>query len=66
MGIQSIHDQIEECRRWAAELAGTPDQKLLDKIVLEFSLLDVPQEGEPAACERVSPPDAHSKMPFLS
>jgi hypothetical protein len=44
MGIQSFHDQIEECRRWAAELAGTPDQKLLEKIAREFSLLDAPHE----------------------
>jgi len=31
--------EAQDCRRWAEELAGEPEQRLLEKLACEFALL---------------------------
>jgi len=39
MASLSFAMEAEDCRRWAEELAGEPEQRLLEKLASEFALL---------------------------
>ncbi len=47
MANLSFAMEAEDCRRWAKELAGEPEQRLLEKLAREFALLAA-EEGAPS------------------
>jgi hypothetical protein len=52
MPTRTIQDEIADCERLAAELAGQPEQRILEKIACEFKVVAAKRrkiEGEPVA-----------------
>jgi hypothetical protein len=52
MPIRTIQDDIADCERLAAELAGRPEQRILEKIACEFKMIAATRrkiKGEPVA-----------------
>ena len=39
MANRTFAMEAQDCRRWAEELAGEPEQRLLEKLACEFALL---------------------------
>ena len=64
MANLSFAMEAEDCRRWAKELAGEPEQSLLEKLAREFALLAAAEGASTPAQNTILKQPATNRIPI--